>query len=72
VTTSGSACWAEARDIKHAGLLHPDGVLLGRWRGAYLRHHGPEDVLCFAPTRSTKGVCYRDVLAAASPSLNGR
>ena len=44
-----------ARDRK-AGLLHPDGVLLGRWRGAYLRHHGPEHVLCFAPTRSGKGV----------------
>ncbi|MBN9559473.1 MAG: conjugal transfer protein TraG [Alphaproteobacteria bacterium] len=56
VTTYGSACWAEGREIKRAGLLHPDGVLLGRWRGAYLRHHGPEHVLCFAPTRSGKGV----------------
>ena len=56
VTTYGSACWAETREIKRAGLLHPDGVLLGRWRGAYLRHHGPEHVLCFAPTRSGKGV----------------
>ena len=33
-----------------------DGVLLGRWRGDYLRHDGPEHVLCFAPTRSGKGV----------------
>jgi type IV secretion system protein VirD4 len=56
VTTYGSARWAEAREIRTAGLLHPDGVLLGRWRGAYLRHHGPEHVLCFAPTRSGKGV----------------
>jgi len=56
VSTYGSACWAETREIKRAGLLHPDGVLLGRWRGAYLRHHGPEHVLCFAPTRSGKGV----------------
>ena len=56
VTTYGSARWAEAREINCAGLLHPDGVLLGRWRGAYLRHHGPEHVLCFAPTRSGKGV----------------
>ncbi len=56
VTTYGSARWAEAREIRKAGLLHPDGVLLGRWRGAYLRHHGPEHVLCFAPTRSGKGV----------------
>ena len=56
VTTYGSARWAEAREIRKAGLLHPDGVLLGRWRGAYLRHFGPEHVLCFAPTRSGKGV----------------
>jgi type IV secretion system protein VirD4 len=56
VTTYGSARWAEARELRKAGLLHPDGVLLGRWHGAYLRHHGPEHVLCFAPTRSGKGV----------------
>ena len=56
VTTYGSARWAEAREIRKAGLLHTDGVLLGRWRGAYLRHHGPEHVLCFAPTRSGKGI----------------
>ncbi len=56
VTTYGSARWAEAREIRKAGLLHPDGVLLGQWKGAYLRHHGPEHVLCFAPTRSGKGV----------------
>ena len=55
-TTYGSARWAEAREIRKAGLLHPDGVLLGRWHGTYLRHHGPEHVLCFAPTRSGKGV----------------
>ena len=28
----------------------------GRLRRAYLRHNGPEHVLCFAPTRSGKGV----------------
>ena len=39
-----------------AGLLGHDGVLLGRWRDDYLRHDGPEHVLCFAPTRSGKGV----------------
>jgi type IV secretion system protein VirD4 len=31
-------------------------VLLGRWHDDYLRHDGPEHVLCFAPTRSGKGV----------------
>ena len=55
-TTYGSARWADEREIRKAGLLHPDGVLLGRWRTTYLRHHGPEHVLCFAPTRSGKGV----------------
>jgi type IV secretion system protein VirD4 len=31
-------------------------VLLGRLHDHYLRHDGPEHVLCFAPTRSGKGV----------------
>ncbi len=56
VTTYGSARWAESREIREASLLGDDGVLLGRWRGDYLRHDGPEHVLCFAPTRSGKGV----------------
>jgi type IV secretion system protein VirD4 len=56
VTTYGSARWAETREIREAGLLGNDGALLGRWRGDYLRHDGPEHVLCFAPTRSGKGV----------------
>src|SRR3954464_2321709 len=30
--------------------------MLGRLDGEYLRHDGPEHVLCFAPTRSGKGV----------------
>ena len=56
VTTYGSARWAETHEIRQAGLLAHDGVLLGRWRDHYLRHDGPEHVLCFAPTRSGKGV----------------
>ena len=56
VTTYGSARWAETREVREAGLLGHDGVLLGRWRDDYLRHDGPEHVLCFAPTRSGKGV----------------
>ncbi|MBL6851798.1 MAG: conjugal transfer protein TraG [Alphaproteobacteria bacterium] len=55
-STYGSARWANSREIQDADLLHPDGVMLGRWHGAYLRHDGPEHVLCFAPTRSGKGV----------------
>ncbi len=54
--TYGSARWANADEVKKAGLLGPDGVVLGRLDGAYLRHDGPEHVLCFAPTRSGKGV----------------
>ena len=56
VTTYGSARWAEAREVHEASLLETDGVLLGRLRDEYLRHHGPEHILCFAPTRSGKGV----------------
>ncbi|WP_306120944.1 MULTISPECIES: conjugal transfer protein TraG [unclassified Roseitalea] len=56
VTTYGSARWAETKDVEAAGLLDPDGVVLGRFERNYLRHDGPEHVLCFAPTRSGKGV----------------
>ena len=54
--TYGSARWARADEMKAGGLLAPDGVVLGRYERAYLRHDGPEHVLCFAPTRSGKGV----------------
>ncbi len=56
VTTYGSARWANRAEVGRAGLLGPDGVVLGRLAGDYLRHDGPEHVLCFAPTRSGKGV----------------
>jgi type IV secretion system protein VirD4 len=56
VETYGSARWAEKREVKAAGLLGPDGVVLGKLERDYLRHDGPEHVLCFAPTRSGKGV----------------
>ena len=56
VTTYGSARWAERRDVESCGLLAADGVVLGRFENHYLRHDGPEHVLCFAPTRSGKGV----------------
>jgi type IV secretion system protein VirD4 len=56
VTTYGSARWAETSEVHSAALLGHDGVLFGRWRDHYLRHDGPEHVLCFAPTRSGKGV----------------
>ena len=56
VTTYGSARWADASDIRKAGLTQPAGVFLGRHGDEYLRHEGPEHVLTFAPTRSGKGV----------------
>jgi len=56
VSTYGSARWATTREVRAAGLLGPDGVLLGQLGAEYLRHDGPEHVLCFAPTRSGKGV----------------
>jgi type IV secretion system protein VirD4 len=54
--TYGSARWATLPEVRVAGLVAPDGVVLGRLEGNYLRHDGPEHVLCFAPTRSGKGV----------------
>lgn len=57
----GSARWANATDIERAGLFSDEGVYVGAWadkkgRVHYLRHSGPEHVLCYAPTRSGKGV----------------
>ncbi|WP_018316685.1 conjugal transfer protein TraG [Bradyrhizobium sp. WSM2793] len=56
VTTYGSARWATGKEIKTAGLFASKGVFLGRVENNYLRHDGPEHVMCFAPTRSGKGV----------------
>ncbi len=56
VDTYGSARWAEKAQVRAAGLLGTDGVVLGRYERDYLPHDGPEHVLCFAPTRSGKGV----------------
>ncbi|MDP5168559.1 type IV secretory system conjugative DNA transfer family protein [Pseudomonas syringae] len=61
----GSARWADREDIEQASLLGNEGrdggVYVGAWRDKYgklqyLRHNGPEHVLCYAPTRSGKGV----------------
>jgi type IV secretion system protein VirD4 len=55
-TTYGSARWSSARDVDKAGLFGVTGIVLGRFRGRYLRHAGVEHVMAFAPTRSGKGV----------------
>jgi len=54
--TYGSARWASEEEVKAGGMLGEEGVVLGRFARSYLRHDGPEHVLCFAPTRSGKGV----------------
>jgi type IV secretion system protein VirD4 len=56
LTTYGSARWATDSEIARAGFYGDAGVFLGRLRGRYLRHNGPEHVMAFAPTRSGKGV----------------
>lgn len=56
VETYGSARWAEKEEVRAASLFNSDGVILGCYEEDYLRHDGPEHVLCFAPTRSGKGV----------------
>jgi type IV secretion system protein VirD4 len=56
IVTYGSARWATPKEIEKAGLFSADGVVLGKLKRDYLRHDGPEHVLCFAPTRSGKGV----------------
>ncbi len=58
----GTAHWATQREVRASGLLDNDeGVYVGAWqdkkgRFHYLRDNGPSHVLCFAPTRSGKGV----------------
>ena len=56
VSTYGTARFATEREVRASGMLGDDGAILGRLGKRYLRHDGPEHVLCFAPTRSGKGV----------------
>ena len=53
-TTFGTARWANDREVRAAGLLNDEGVVLGRYAKTYLRHAGAEHVLFFAPTRSAQ------------------
>jgi type IV secretion system protein VirD4 len=57
----GSAHWATKKDLKTASLLEKEGAVVGGLKKPLgkadpLRHNGPEHILCFAPTRSGKGV----------------
>lgn len=52
----GDAKLAELRDLKKAGLLEGDGILIGRFKGRFLRIGGNRHVLLRAPTGEGKGV----------------
>jgi type IV secretion system protein VirD4 len=62
----GSARWATTSDLIRAKLLagllarlirkRRVGIILGAWRGRYLRDCEPHHVLVVAPTRSGKGI----------------
>jgi type IV secretion system protein VirD4 len=62
----GSAHWATMKEIQNAGLLDEngepfaEGVVVGGVQVGkevkMMRHHGREHVLCYAPTRSGKGI----------------
>lgn len=54
--THGSASFATASEIRHAGLRKHRGLIIGRDRGGMLRFNRPGHLLTFAPTRSGKGV----------------
>lgn len=56
VKLHGDARWATMTDIKKAGLLAPDGLLLASFQGKVLKLGGSEHVLVEAPTRAGKGV----------------
>ena len=56
VKLHGDARWATMADIKKAGLLSPDGLLLASFKGKILKLGGSEHVLVEAPTRAGKGV----------------
>ncbi len=54
--TYGTARWATLRDIKRLALMSGDGVILGKWNRALVRHDGDEHVLVVAPTNTGKSV----------------
>jgi type IV secretion system protein VirD4 len=54
--THGSARWATAKEITRAGLLGPEGIVLGVLGRDYVRHAGEQHVALVGSTRSGKGV----------------
>ncbi|MFZ2619749.1 MAG: type IV secretory system conjugative DNA transfer family protein [Alphaproteobacteria bacterium] len=52
----GTADFARKNDLKNMDLLRPDGFILGRYEGQFLRFKKMGHLITFAPTRSGKGV----------------
>jgi len=52
----GAARWANAGELRRAGLRAKQGIILGRHGGRPLIFGGPEHVMLYAPTRTGKGV----------------
>src|SRR5512145_263091 len=66
-TRYGSARSADFSNVRDAGLLSDEGIVLGLYGSRYLRYDGPEHVLAVAPTGS--GIrAGRRRLGAAPPS----
>jgi type IV secretion system protein VirD4 len=70
--TYGSARWAKLPEVRAAGLLGESGVVLGKLGNLFLRHDGPEHVLCFAPTRFGQGRWTGRAIAAHLAGLGHR
>jgi type IV secretion system protein VirD4 len=54
--TYGSARWATAKEVKRAGMLGAEGIVLGTLGRDYLRHAGEQHVLVVGSPGSGKGV----------------
>ncbi|MEP1231567.1 MAG: type IV secretory system conjugative DNA transfer family protein [Litorimonas sp.] len=56
LTNLGNAQFADAHDVKKAGLRSSSGLILGKFKGQYMMDDGQTHVLVSAPTGSGKGV----------------
>ena len=52
----GSARFANAVEVRDAGLLGGEGIIVGKYRNSFLMLPGKQSVMLSAPTRSGKGV----------------
>ena len=67
----GTARWAVKDEIEKMGYLSGAGVYVGGWREKsllgdrlrYLRHNGPEHILCFAPTYGYMACAWASLLS---------